>query len=556
MFFHANDAKVKETTAPGKKAPVFFYAKGGQDDVVPTPPLSSVGRPASGSKFFHVDSLSEAKSTPASLTPLPVSASPEPWTDSDSTQRSQALRPPSPPKENIHLSYRKGASQIMRPNLHSRPSALSVISGHSHTSDAENLPLSRRSSVTSAARFGHGKSASLSSIDSATSLKKTHSNDVPLIVPSPLHHEKRVISSGSLPESVASTTSLPTEQILGLASPSIQNPAVADSGKTPLERMNELAAGARRERKVLDLEISNSSLLAINRQLEKEVRKQKAELRRFRRMTRAGRFSTDTATTNLEGFSAVAIGESVNLSDMSDEEGEPAEDNTEYSSESSFDEGASSPAALAERDSAHRLKDEKRLQIDLSKHHELLVDSQKMNQSLKRCINWTEELIKDAQKALAYQVRASDVKLGGRVLTSEERHEEEDDDAESRALLSPWTPSHRDSDPLDESSFFEFERMDRDSGVHINGLKPTTSDLPHDLSDLGPPLIVTPSRDNERPAAAREVSFRPKLPGQWESYATTVPELSTYTESDQDDVEADARTPDPPHTAEGLKETY
>jgi hypothetical protein len=52
------------------------------------------------------------------------------------------------------------------------------------------------------------------------------------------------------------------------------------------------------------------------------------------------------------------------------------------------------------------------------------------------------------------------------------------------------------------------------------------------------------STDNERPVAAREVSFRPKLPGQWESYATTAPALSTHTESDQDDVEADARTPD------------
>jgi len=51
---------------------------------------------------------------------------------------------------------------------------------------------------------------------------------------------------------------------------------------------------------VLDLEISNSSLLAINRSLEKEIRKQKAELRRFRRMSRAGVFSADTAGEPLE----------------------------------------------------------------------------------------------------------------------------------------------------------------------------------------------------------------------------------------------------------------
>lgn len=55
--------------------------------------------------------------------------------------------------------------------------------------------------------------------------------------------------------------------------------------------MNELAANARRERKVLDLEISNSSLLAINRTLEREMRKQTAELRRFRRLSCSGRLS-------------------------------------------------------------------------------------------------------------------------------------------------------------------------------------------------------------------------------------------------------------------------
>jgi hypothetical protein len=45
---------------------------------------------------------------------------------------------------------------------------------------------------------------------------------------------------------------------------------------------------------VLDLEISNSSLLAINRTLEREMRKQSAELRRFRRLSRSGRLSIRT----------------------------------------------------------------------------------------------------------------------------------------------------------------------------------------------------------------------------------------------------------------------
>jgi hypothetical protein len=79
---------------------------------------------------------------------------------------------------------------------------------------------------------------------------------------------------------------------------------------------------------------------------------------------------------------------------------------------------------MAENDLRHRKKDEKRLQLDLSKHQQLLIDSQKMNQSLKRCLGWTEELISEGKKALEYHVRVSDVELGGRVLAPDEVEDE------------------------------------------------------------------------------------------------------------------------------------
>lgn len=107
------------------------------------------------------------------------------------------------------------------------------------------------------------------------------------------------------------------------------------------------------------------------------------------------------------------------LSDMSEEDSE--EDSEFDSSESeSLDDGSLSPGAMAESDLRHRKKDEKRLQLDLSKHQQLLIDSQKMNQSLKRCLGWTEELITEGRKALEYHVRVSDVELGGRVLAPDE----------------------------------------------------------------------------------------------------------------------------------------
>lgn len=37
-----------------------------------------------------------------------------------------------------------------------------------------------------------------------------------------------------------------------------------------------------------------------------------------------------------------------------------------------------------------RTRDEKRLMLDLSKHQQLLIDSERLNQSIKRCLNFTE----------------------------------------------------------------------------------------------------------------------------------------------------------------------
>jgi len=103
---------------------------------------------------------------------------------------------------------------------------------------------------------------------------------------------------------------------------------------------------------------------------------------------------------------------------------------------------------------ARRKREEKRLQLDLTKHQELLIDSQKMNQSLKRCLNWTEDLIKEGQKALAYKVRVSDVHLGGRVLAPPDEEDEDNvsfvDDAtmgpDNTGLELPWNKGPQDRD--------------------------------------------------------------------------------------------------------------
>lgn len=183
------------------------------------------------------------------------------------------------------------------------------------------------------------------------------------------------------------------------------------------------------------------------------MRKQNGELRRFRRLSRAGHFSAaptrsasgptlDTTHEAEEGTSELSNTQSTDdLSDISDEEDDD---------EDSTDEGVMSPGSLAEHDAKHRVSDEKHVFTDLAKHQELLVDSQKMNQSLRRCLGWTEELIREGQKALEYNVHVNDVELGGRVLAPEELL---DIGESARGLLSSSAASDYKSDLSSTSSY-------------------------------------------------------------------------------------------------------
>jgi len=92
-----------------------------------------------------------------------------------------------------------------------------------------------------------------------------------------------------------------------------------------------------------------------------------------------------------------------------------------------------------EHDARYSSRDEQRFLRDLSKHQQILVDSQKMNQSIKRCLGWTENLIQEAKRALEYHVRVSDIDIGGIVLAPDEVEGERDG---QQPLLSPKREQH------------------------------------------------------------------------------------------------------------------
>lgn len=238
---------------------------------------------------------------------------------------------------------------------------------------------------------------------------------------------------------------------------------------------------ARVERKIQDLEISNSSLMAINRSLEKEVRRQKKELRQFRRLSRAGRLSGMSMVNLNENYDidadssdsplpAVSEGEEEEEAASSEEEEEEEEENDELSTDSSSGE---------EGDSKKLAKDSKRLQIDLSKHRDILVDSQKMNQSLKRCMTWTEDLIREGKKALEYKVNVSDVKLGGRILEPIHADEDEEHYEADHSLLSTWsatpTPTLEGQTGILDGGRKSWQSEEADSGIEVDSSRGSRS---------------------------------------------------------------------------------
>ncbi|KAF2834321.1 hypothetical protein M501DRAFT_598674 [Patellaria atrata CBS 101060] len=165
-FFHANSVRLQEPSQGQKKVPTFFYANGQSETKprilsVPSPPLSSTSQ----GPFLHTDDVPEERKPVSSI----LTGSPESSLSMSSHPLSPAFRPPSPAKENILLSDRKGASQVIRSHQH-RPSAVHMISGRLHTmSTTETDTVQRNTSIASATkprRGNHAKSASLSSIDS------------------------------------------------------------------------------------------------------------------------------------------------------------------------------------------------------------------------------------------------------------------------------------------------------------------------------------------------------------------------------------------------------
>ncbi|KAK2803499.1 hypothetical protein FQN50_006934 [Emmonsiellopsis sp. PD_5] len=422
-------------------------------------PGSSCGSSASSPKFFHAaDTRTPASSYESDSRSLPKQTPSTTFLYADGTTSENSHREGPRGIASFDRTPRLKSPELVVSSRPKQPHALSTISRESPVARHDQRPASPHLSpapsqsstrdyhtagphgsppvlVDSSKRSSHTKSSSMDASQYAKRRKQdllpiaSGEPSFPSAEPQPLigtavpDLSRRVVSVGS-----PASTDYPLRP---------QSPAKEETPhNSEIDKMNELAANARRERKVLDLEISNSSLLAINRTLEREMRKQSAELRRFRRLSRSGRLSMAEPFRAASGGTLSIVSETedgpseISFGDSDEELSDPSDN------ESTLSDGHTSPPdSIAEDDPKHRTRDEKRFMLDLAKHQQLLVDSQKLNQTIKRCLGWTESLIQEGKKALEYHVHVSDVDIGGRVLAPDEIDGVETEGR--RALLSP-----------------------------------------------------------------------------------------------------------------------
>ncbi|KAL8670322.1 MAG: hypothetical protein Q9168_005139 [Polycauliona sp. 1 TL-2023] len=455
-FFHANDAGPKLQTRTQSQSPRLqprFAGIQGMNGANKNDTFALAASPESGDehpKFFYADRMPEATTPPPRFANGIVSSRPPLQTifSSYQTTSSPTPRPPSPLKEEVLPVSRKSSLSKATARRHTRL----VSNGSSDIKAPEGLVKgqtpSRRSSVNDPSRrksqpqspstanfgFAHSRRSSFAMSDagqdSGPSIQQTSTYAGPPSVEPPVTASPELVRA--------------------------QSPSKATPGQSKLDHLNELAANARRERKVLDLEISNSSLLAINRTLETEMRKQKAELRQFRRLRSSGRFPSSTFSASSRFSTTASTNDELSPTSSADED-ELDDDrfsnaSSGTSDDTSFPDSTSLSPTL--RNSSIPVTKKRRtrsFKVDLAGQRLLLLDSQRLNQSLKRCLGRTDELIADGKKALDYIVNNGEMaNVGPRVLAPDDDRDGGDIEL-GRGLLSPGLDDDKRENPWERS---------------------------------------------------------------------------------------------------------
>ncbi|CCX30048.1 hypothetical protein FPQ18DRAFT_382103 [Pyronema domesticum] len=473
MFFHAGQTGYHDgpTTQPTynpapTSAPKFFHADGAPSvmtngDLLPRRPYrasmagSTVGSAVGSAVGSHIGSERILAPSPASraFNPSPPSSRPSSIVGQHTVTRSASMimskphtplsTPTAPPSTRAHVKfvYANGAEELSPPREYAGSATSSPqlqqspFPGAINTSPSKSgFPMSplgspglsspphyfqrqgshsRKSSADLQRDARKARTVSVSSMAEVTVAPQTDEEH------SEADNEDDQSSSHSSSEEISESESEDDDE------PEEAPPPPPMTAAERIKMMEDRAANSRRERKVMDLEISNASLLAINKTLEREMRKQSAELRRYKRLARTGTLASISKTDlkTKSGIDSAIDTEAATIEEGSSDYSLDSEPSTDTETEKLSEEASSNSDVSGDEsanDEKHRAADEKRLAADLSKHQALLDASTKMNKSLHCCLLVTDQLIKEGKKALEYSVKPSDVRIGGRVLIDED----------------------------------------------------------------------------------------------------------------------------------------
>ena len=445
QFFHANEVQSTKASRPNSmsSAPKAWVGGNSSSKVenVPSGRSYAMSNPSSTPeeqrpKFFYAKDELEVKSPPLKSGYVPTPNRPILQTiySEQCPSLTSPLRPSSPLKDEV--TPPKASLTQTSPRQHKRltsggPADLKAIGLPSYDDSRH----SRRSSVSSQTNFQNMSRARSSSPRGNIPASPRQIGIV--VDTSQVEHVRAFPPEAQLVSSPEPSTS-PITSTNGITYPLRSQPQSPTKGQSRLDQMNKLAANARRERKVLDLEISNSSLMAINQTLEREIRKMKVELRHYRRLSRSGRLSVPPSRSVSGKMTSYSDGDDVmdsedDLSSNSEFESD-LDDEDDLSNLSTSP--SSRPSSRTNRSVNSKFKDIKIVPLDFSAQRSLLLSGQKLNQSIKQCLAYSESLLTSTKQALDQRVNATDMEhVGPKVLTSDE---DEDSVIDRRqGLLSP-----------------------------------------------------------------------------------------------------------------------
>ncbi|KAK9369764.1 hypothetical protein V1509DRAFT_619039 [Lipomyces kononenkoae] len=170
---------------------------------------------------------------------------------------------------------------------------------------------------------------------------------------------------------------------------------------------------ARTNRKIMDLEISNASLLSINRTLEREMRGQSRDLRALKRWIQ--RHNVGGVDIDVDMHSGSETEDSSIDNESGDESRSSGDEDDEDVTLGPF---SRSLSAMGGKDTLSKSVLERDELVKYEK--DLLEAYQAVNGSITNCIFMSDVLLKEAQASLAFKVSDEHIRVGGRVLSYED----------------------------------------------------------------------------------------------------------------------------------------